>query len=80
MPLYEFKDTTTGEVFELNMSISSRDEYIASNPHIQPHYSTPIACGNPVALGIRKIDHGFNEVLSRVKAGSGRSNTIKTRQ
>lgn len=79
MPVYEFKNSQTGDVVEMTMKIAERDQFLADNPHMQPHHSQPIACSDPIRLGIRKIDYGFNEVLSRVKKGSGRSNTIKTR-
>lgn len=80
MPVYEFKNTETGDVVELVMSISARDQYVIDNPHMHPHHSQPIACSDPVRLGLRKIDHGFNEVLTRIKSGSGRGNTISTRR
>jgi hypothetical protein len=80
MPVYEFKNTNTGEVVELVMSISARDQYVEDNPHMEPHHSQPIACSDPVRLGLRKIDHGFTEVLNRIKTGSGRGNTINTRR
>ena len=41
MPTYDFKNTQTGEVWEERMSISERDEFLKTNPHIAPVLTTP---------------------------------------
>jgi len=61
MPLYDFLDTDTNEVFEKFMSISSREEYLKENPNIQPVLSAPPLV-DPVSIGVRKPDNGFKEV------------------
>jgi hypothetical protein len=64
-PLYEFIDTTNSELFEKFMSISSREEYLKENPHIQAVISaSPLV--DPVSIGVRKHDNGFKEVLQRI--------------
>ena len=35
MPLYDFKDTETGEVFELNLKISEREKFLEANPNLK---------------------------------------------
>ena len=35
MPTYDFVNTETGEEFEQFMSISAREEFLKTNPHIQ---------------------------------------------
>ena len=35
MPLYEFINTKTDEVFEEAMSISDMEKYVKDNPHIK---------------------------------------------
>lgn len=65
MPLYEFRNTETEEVFDRFMSISSREEYLKENPHIIPVLAAPPMM-DPVAAGVRKPDQGFKEVLQRI--------------
>ena len=65
MPLYEFRNTETNEVFDRFMSIASREEYLKENPQIIPVLSAPPMM-DPVAAGVRKSDQGFKEVLQRV--------------
>ena len=35
MPTYTFEDTKTGEVYDLTMRISERDEFVEENPHMK---------------------------------------------
>lgn len=35
MPTYNFRNTETGEEFEVQMRISELDEYKSKNPHLQ---------------------------------------------
>jgi hypothetical protein len=65
MPLYDFRDTTTDEVFEKFMSISSREDYLKENPHIHPVLSA-IPLVDPISVGVRRPDQGFKEVLQRI--------------
>ena len=67
MPLYDFKNTQTGEEFEKFMSIASKEEYLKENPHIISVIgSNGQAIQDPVRAGIRKHDNGFKEVLQKV--------------
>ena len=34
MPLYDFRNKDTGEVFEKFMSISAKEEYLKENPNM----------------------------------------------
>jgi hypothetical protein len=65
MPTYDFKDTTTGEVFTRIMKIADREQYLQDNPHIETVLTSPNFI-DPVRLGVRKVDNGFKEVLQRV--------------
>jgi len=65
MPLYDFKNKDTGEVFEKMMSISAKEEYLAANPNIEPVLGANMLI-DPVRLGVRKTDQGFKEVLQRI--------------
>jgi len=65
MPLYDFKNKDTGEVFEKMMSISAKEEYLTANPNIESVLGANMLI-DPVRLGIRKTDQGFKEVIQRI--------------
>jgi hypothetical protein len=65
MPLYDFKNKDTGEVFEKMMSISAKEEYLAANPNVESVLGANMLI-DPVRLGVRKTDQGFKEVLQRI--------------
>ena len=63
MPTYTFENTENGDVFDLTMRISERDEYVKDNPHMkQLITSAPMVISG---YGGIKTDAGFNEVLSK---------------
>ena len=41
MPLYDFQDTETGEVFELQLKLSEREEFLKANPNVKQLLSAP---------------------------------------
>lgn len=66
MPLYEFRNKDTGEVFEKFMSISSREEYLKENPNVETIITSAPPTIDSVRLGVTKSDQGFKEVLQRI--------------
>jgi len=77
MPLYDFKDTNTNEVFEKFMSIADKEKYLQDNPHIKSVLSTnPLI--DPTRLGVKKHDNGFKEVLQKIHARTPGSQLNKT--
>jgi hypothetical protein len=77
MPLYDFKNKDTGEVFEKFMSIAAKEEYIKENPNIESMLGmNPLI--DPVRLGIHKADNGFKEVLQRIHEKTPGSTLNKT--
>lgn len=66
MPTYQFLNTETGEEFETLMKISERDEYLKTNPHIQPIISAPALVTGVSASKQNKVPDGFKDVLSKV--------------
>lgn len=66
MPTYTFKNLNTGEFEEHIMKISELDSFKESNPHLERALVDAPSFGDPVRLGVRRIDNGFREVLSRV--------------
>jgi hypothetical protein len=66
MPTYNFRNKETGEEFEKFMGISARDVYLQENPQLEPLVAgAPMIC-DPVRVGVRKKDAGFNEVLQKI--------------
>lgn len=90
MPIYDFLNTETGEKFEKSMSITSREDYLKENPHIQQVHLGSMSIVSGVSI-TGKIPDGFKEVLSKVaekhptsavgqQYGRQTINTIKTKE
>lgn len=73
MPTYSFRNKETGEVYDELMSMSRRESYLLENPHLEQIIGSP-AIGDPVRLGVRTIDDGFREVLSKIHNNNYKSN------
>ena len=68
MPLYQFKNTATGEPFEVFLTFAERETFLAENPHvIQPPCAPGFA--DPVRLGITKTSDSFNDLIKHVGKG-----------
>lgn len=66
MPLYDFKNTETGEYEEKFVSMSDYDQFLKDNPHLERAYIKAPAL-NKGGIGDRtKVNDGFKEVLSKV--------------
>jgi hypothetical protein len=67
MPTYDFRNEETGEVFEMQMSISEMEKYLKKNKHIKQAVSR-VALGDSVHLGITKPPSDFQKnVIGRIK-------------
>jgi len=77
MPTYTFVDKNTNETFEKIMSISEREQYLQSNPHIEQALNAP-AIGDPVRLGVKKTPDGFQQLLTHART-SHKHSTIQSR-
>ena len=77
MPIYDFKDNNTGEVFTKMMKIAEKEQYLKDNTHIESVLSAPHII-DPVRLGIRKVDSGFKEVLQKIHNNTPRSRLNRT--
>lgn len=73
MPTYRFRDKDTGQEFDKFMSISAREDYLKSNPNYEQVLQSAML-GDSVRLGVRTVDGGFKEVLSRINSANPRSN------
>lgn len=80
MPIYEFKNTETGELTEKVLSISEYDDYLKDNPNLVRYYSPASSPGliSDSQSTLRRAGTEWRNHLDRMKAGSGRGNTIKT--
>ena len=83
MPIYDFKNTETGEIEENRiMSISQREQYLKDNPHMTPHIASAPPIGDPIKLGVTKTPDSFNSLLKNIKKNAdapGLKSTINTR-
>jgi predicted nucleic acid-binding Zn ribbon protein len=64
MPTYEFRNKDTGEVTEVFMKMSAKDQYLIDNPHLeQTMTQAPAFSGDHITL---RKDNGFKEVLQKI--------------
>lgn len=68
MPLYEFRDKTTGEEWEEFLSFSGREERL-KDPNIEQVVTAP-AILSGIAGVTHKNDSGFNDMMSRIAAAN----------
>lgn len=73
MPTFTFRDKDTQLVFDKNLKISERESFLEGNPHLEQIH-TSINIGDPVRLGVKKVDDGFREVMSKIHENNYRSN------
>ena len=78
MPTYRFRNTETDEIFDVVMKMSEYDQYKETNPSHERYHDTPIPMGDPVRLGVRKMDTGFKEVLQKIKSQTSYADFDKT--
>jgi len=74
MPTYTMKNTTTGEVKEMVLSLSEREQLL-QNGEWEQLLSTPKLVTS-VHGTLRQAGSGWQEVLNKVKSGSGKNNTV----
>lgn len=78
MPLYTFRNKKTGEEWNEVMSISRMSELTAEGSDIEQIIGSPrIVSG--VGSVQSKTDDGWKETLQKIKSGSGKRNTIRTK-
>ena len=66
MPIYSFKNTKTGKVYDDMMSIADKEVYLKKNKHIQ-HMVTKINISSGVVgVGAMRNDNGWKEMQSRI--------------
>ena len=78
MPMYTYKNTTTGEVTEQLVRYSELDKFEAQNPDLQRMPSTP-RFADPVVTGRIRHDNGFNDLLKETQKQHPLAKGIKHR-
>lgn len=76
MPTYTLKDTRTLQEFDVTCSWEELQERIDHMPDLVQVMKAPKIIGGTGDMYSR-IPSGFKDVLSRVKTGSAKNNTIK---
>nr|BAR31713.1 Hypothetical-Protein / belonging to T4-LIKE GC: 321 [uncultured Mediterranean phage uvMED] len=71
MPIYPVKHNTTGEKQELNLSLSSYEQWRKDNPDWDKDWSAGVAGLGEVGDWRNKTDGGWNEVLQKVSQVPG---------
>lgn len=72
MPLYDFEDRDTGEVFELNLKIAEKEDFLKANPNLRQIIHAPVIVSG--VDGQRRVDDGFKDVLSKIAEQNPQSN------
>lgn len=75
MPTYCFRNETTQEEFELQMTNSERELFLQENSHIKQIFKVFPGIVDPVRVGVRRPDSNFVDVLKKAK-NAHKHNTI----
>ena len=78
MPTYMFKNIDTGEITEEFMKISAREIYLEENKHLVGYMGAP-SIVHELGGVLSKTSDAWNDVLKKIKSGSGRGNSIHTK-
>lgn len=77
MPTYDFRNKETGEITEVIMRISAREQYLKDNPHLeQVILSAPQINADPLSNNQHR--RGFKEVLNKIHQKTPGSQLSKT--
>jgi len=83
MPNYEFHCESCGEKFDHIVQFEERDDPVecpkCGNVKGKRQISAPSMSYAGAKSNLTRAGSGWNDMLKRVKKGSGRRNTIKTR-
>ena len=80
MHIYGLKCSDCEHVFEVMCKYSEKTDQkcpSCGSANYESHHSTPPPIGDPVRLGVRTIDNGFREVLSRIGSSNGRKANLR---
>lgn len=80
MPFYDFKCSDCEHVFTVFCRISERESQscpACESPKYESHHTQMPGFGDPVRLGVRTVDNGFREVLSKIGNSNGKHANLK---
>jgi len=77
MPSYTMRHKETGEEKEMILSFDEREKFLDENPDWAQKLTTP-GFVSARHTTLRQAGNEWNDLLKKVKGGSGRRNTIKT--
>jgi hypothetical protein len=66
MPIYSFKNTKTGKVYDDMMSIADKEVYLKKNKHIKQMVTKINISSGVVGVGAMRNDNGWKEMQSRI--------------
>lgn len=76
MPKYTLKRISTGEEWDVTCSFDDLAQHLQDDD-VTKVLSTPAFASNTVS-NLRRAGSGWQDVLGKIKKGSGSGNTIKT--
>lgn len=65
MPLYQFREKETGEVFEEMFTYDQKNVFLSDNPEYEEIIGAPAIISGVSGL-THKTDSGFNDLLNRI--------------
>ena len=73
MPTYEFRNNSTGEIFDQSMSISELDRFLEANPMIERYHSSAPQLVYSGGTGLKPTNN-FRDRLADIKKNNIHSN------
>lgn len=67
MPLYDFRNKDTGEIFEKNIRLADYDSYLKDNPNIERYFANANRLMDEFSLGRKKPDGRWFDKLEKIK-------------
>lgn len=77
MPTYDMKNVKTGEIQEMFLKISEKENMISTGEWEQVHLE-PMKIVRTTTSSLSKTPDSWKDHLKSIKKGSGQSNTIRT--
>jgi len=75
MPVYTIRNDSTEEYYEVNMSYDEFKRLLEDNSHLRQIFKMTATDTGSVST-LRRAGQGWQDVLKKVKKGSGKDNNI----
>lgn len=79
MPIYGLKCSDCDTTFDVLCKYVDKPQQKCPNcgsTNHESHHTVPPPIGDPVRLGVRTVDNGFREVLSKIGNANGRNSNL----